>query len=50
MEKNVAERICKLILKYCNDDVSDVHHIKYYCDRILKEKETQMDIDLANRG
>ena len=35
MEKNVAERICKLILKYCNDDVSDVHHIKYYCDRIL---------------
>ena len=47
MRQAVVKRICKLILRYCYDDISDVQHIKYFCDKILKDKETQTDIDLS---
>ena len=46
MPKNVAKRISKLITKYCDsEDMSDIYYIYYYCGRIIKEKETQADID-----
>ena len=39
----MAERICKLILKYCSDDISQIQHIKIFCDKLLKDYDTDID-------
>jgi len=40
----MAQRICKLILKYCSDDISEIQHIKCFCDKLLKEYDTETDL------
>ena len=39
----MAQRICKLILKYCSDDISEIQHIKCFCDKLLKDNDTETD-------
>ena len=48
MRQTITERICNLILKYCHNDISKVQHIKCFCDKILKDKETQSDWEISN--
>jgi len=47
MKKTVVERISLLIMKYCSNDISDVQYLRYFCDSILKAKETQLDSELT---
>ena len=43
----MAERICKLILKYCSD-ISQIQHIKIFCDKLLKDYDTDIDREKSN--
>tara|TARA_R100000353_G_scaffold94841_1_gene69478 strand:+ start:40 stop:177 length:138 start_codon:yes stop_codon:yes gene_type:complete len=44
----MAERICKLILKYCSEDISQIQHIKIFCDKLLKDYDTDIDREKSN--